>query len=97
MERMTARDEREIVVDDAADRLAYLVLSFGLLAVVAYRSVARGEAAWDLMGLVLLGGLVGAVYRTRRRVLSRRWLVVAGAGAAVALVLAALMVIARGS
>jgi hypothetical protein len=39
MDRPLVRDEREVSVDSAADRLGYVVLSFGLLAVVAYRSL----------------------------------------------------------
>lgn len=92
MNSLAARDERELVVDNAADRLAYLVLSFGLLALVAYRSFTRGESAWDLMGLVLLGGLVGTAYRARQRAISARWVVVAGAGLVVAFVLAIVIV-----
>jgi hypothetical protein len=42
MDRLLVRDEREVSVDRAADRLAYVVLSFGLLAVVAYRSFVNG-------------------------------------------------------
>ncbi|MDO8562710.1 MAG: hypothetical protein Q7S25_02585 [Candidatus Limnocylindria bacterium] len=92
MERLVARDEREAAVDRAADRLSYLVLSFGVLAIVAYRSVARGEASWDLLALVIVGGFAGAAYRTRQRAVSRRWALVVGLTAAIALVLAALMV-----
>lgn len=68
------RDERELNVDQAADRLSYLVLSFGLLLLVAWRSVSRNEASWDLLGLVIIGGLAGTGYRLRGRVVSRqRW------------------------
>ncbi len=88
MERLVARDERETVVDQAADRSSYLVLSFGLLAIVAYRSFARGEASWDLLALVVASGLVGTAYRTRQRAVSGRWALVVAMTAAIALVLA---------
>ena len=94
MNRLMVRDERELRVDQAADRLSYLVLSFGLLAIVAYRSFARGEAPWDLLGLVVLGGLVGSAYRIRRRAVSGRWALVLGLTAAVALALAAVVGVA---
>jgi hypothetical protein len=74
--------------------LVSVVLSFGLLTLAAYRSFVRGEASWDLLGLVLLGGVIGTAYRAQQRVLSGRWALVVGLGAAVALVLAAVMVIA---
>jgi hypothetical protein len=73
MNPLMVRDEREISIDHAGDRLSYLVLSFGLLALVAYRSFVRGEAPWDLLGLVVLGGLVGTAYRIQRRAVSRQW------------------------
>ena len=94
MDRLTLRDERETSVDQAADRLSYLVLSFGLLAIVAYRSFVDREAPWDLLGLVVLGGLVGTAYRTRQRAVSRRWILVLVGTAAVGLVVAAIVAFA---
>ena len=94
MDRLMSRDERETSVDQAADRLSYLVLSFGLLAIVAYRSMVDREASWDLLGLVVLGGLVGTAYRVRRRVVSQRWELVVVGTAVVALVVAAVVAFA---
>jgi hypothetical protein len=90
MDRLAVRDERETSVDQAADRLSYLVLSFGLLALVAYRSFVNGEASWDLIGLVVLGGLIGTAYRLWQRAVSRRWVLVVVGTAAVGLVIAAI-------
>jgi hypothetical protein len=95
MNRWSARDERESYVDLKADRLAYLVLSFGLLAIVAYRSLVYGDAAWDLLGLVLVGGGVGAAYRVQKGTFTGRWAVLLGATLLIAAVVAALLVIAR--
>jgi hypothetical protein len=94
MKHLVLRDERETGVDRAADRLAYLVLSFGLLAIVAYRSFADGAASWDLLGLVVLGGLVGTLYRLAQRAVSREWTIVAMGTAVVALVVAAVVAFA---
>ncbi len=92
MDALMARDERETAVDQAADRLSFLVIAFGLLAIVAYRSFVLGEASWDLLGLVIVGGLIGTAYRVQRRAVSRRWALVVSLSAAIALVLAAVMV-----
>ena len=73
MTTMVTRDERETRIDLAADRIGYLVVSYGLLLIVAYRSFVNGEAAWDLIGLVVLGGFVGLAYRARQRVALGRW------------------------
>ena len=94
MMRIGARDEREIGIDQAADRLAYIVLSYGLLLAVAWRSFARGESAWDLLGLVLLGGIVGGVYRLLNGAVTRGWLIVAGITAGVGVVVAVIVAFA---
>ncbi len=94
MNHLVRRDEREHGVDQAADRLAYLVLSFGLLAIVAYRSFVDGAASWDLLGLVVLGGLVGTLYRLAQRAVSREWTIVAIGTAGAALVVAAIVAFA---
>lgn len=91
---LVSRDERESSVDDRGDRVAYLVLSFGLLAIVAYRSLAEGAASWDLLGLVVLGGLVGTLYRVSQRAVSREWAVVAIGTGVFALVVAAIVMFA---
>jgi hypothetical protein len=93
MERLSGRDEREVSVDRAADRFAYVVLSFGLLAVVAYRSFVEGVASWELLGLVLLGGAVSTGYRLWQGVLTRQAVLVLGLTALIALVVGALVVL----
>ncbi|MBI4885810.1 MAG: hypothetical protein HY824_01845 [Acidobacteria bacterium] len=72
-----------------------MVLSFGILAIVAVRGFTRGEQLWDLVGLVLLGGVVNAGYQVRHRVVYRRWMVLAAATAAAAALLSALLVLLR--
>ena len=68
-----ARDERTTAVENASFRWAYLLLSFGLLASVAYRGFARGESSWDLLALVVGAGLLVSLYQATHRVLTRRW------------------------
>lgn len=93
MNRLLVRDEREASVDHAADRLAYVVLSFGLLAVVAYRSFVEGVASWELLGLILLGGVVSTGYRLWQGVLTRQAMLVLVLTALIALVVGALVVL----
>lgn len=94
MNRWMVRDEREAAVDAAADRLSYLVVSFGLLAVVAVRSFINREASWDLLALVVVGGLAGATVRAQRHVVTQRWLLVLAATAAVAALVAVITLFA---
>jgi hypothetical protein len=93
MDRLLVRDEREVSVDRAADRLAYVVLSFGLLAVVAYRSFVEGVASWELLGLTLLGGMVSTGYRLWQGVLTRQAALVLALTALIALVVGAVVVL----
>lgn len=90
MTTLLHRDERETIVDHAADRLSYLVLAFGLLGVAAWRSFA-GEPTWDLLGLVVLSGLAGLTYRWRMGVVTRSWATVAVIAAVAAAVVALVM------
>lgn len=90
MTSFNARDERETVVDLAADRVSYIVLAFGILLVAAWRGFS-GEAAWDLLGLVVLAGAAGLAYRLGKGVVTRSWLAIAAASIVGAGLIAALM------
>jgi hypothetical protein len=94
MKQLLVRDEREASVDRASDRLAYLVLSYGLLGLVAYRSFVERQASWELLALVVLGGLVGTVYRLWHRAMTREASLVLGVTIIVALVVGALVTLA---
>ena len=83
-----ALDEREVMVERDGDRLAWLVTAFGLLAIVAWRSFVDGVASWELLVLVVLGGVVSFGYRLWHRSMSRASLIAIGATLAVAVVVA---------
>jgi hypothetical protein len=91
MRNLFVRDEREAAVEQGGDRLAYLVVSYGLLLVVAYRSLVDRQASWDLLALVVLGGIVSVGYRMSRRALSRNATVGLGLTIAVCIVVGALV------
>jgi hypothetical protein len=90
--RPVERDERTTAIENAGYRWSYLVLSFGLLAAVAFRSFSGGQASWDLLALVLVGGSVNAAYQGWHRVLYKRWAVLSVVTLVVAALIAALMV-----
>jgi len=87
------REEPEARIDLAADRLAYLAVSYGLLLIVIYRSFVRGDSAWDLLALVVIGGIVGVGYRVRHGVVSGRWSLMLLATVAIAIVVSGLLAI----
>jgi hypothetical protein len=92
---LVERDERTTAVENAGYRWSYLVLSFGLLAVVAFRSFVQRDASWDLLALVVLGGGVNAGYQVMHRVLYKRWVVMSAVTLIAAAVLAAAVVMLR--
>jgi hypothetical protein len=71
------RDERTVSIENSSYRWAYLLLSFGLLGIVAYRGFVWRESSWDLLALVVLSGVMTTLYQGAHRVLSRRWALVA--------------------
>ena len=87
MSTMT-HDEHDIVTEHASYRWGFLVLSFGLLAAVAYRSFARGESSWDMLVLVILAGAVTTAYQVVHSSRPGRRLL---AGAVAAMVAAAIV------
>jgi hypothetical protein len=62
---------------------------------VAFRSFSRGQASWDLVALVVLGGAVNAAYQGLHRVLYKRWVVVTIVTMLVAALLAGFMITLR--
>lgn len=87
------RDERTAAVENAGYRWSYLLLSFGILASVAYRSFALDQTSWDLLALVLIGGAVNTAYQGRHHVLYRRWAITSAVTLVIAAILAAVMVL----
>jgi uncharacterized membrane protein HdeD (DUF308 family) len=67
------RDERTIAVENASFRLGYLFLAFGILLIAAYRGLVQDEESWELLALVILSGVVTALYQGSRRILTRSW------------------------
>ena len=82
------RDERTITVENSSYRWGYLLLSFGLLVLVACRSFIWRQSSWDLLALVVLGGVVTTLYQWTHRVLSRHWVIVTIVAALLAAVVA---------
>ena len=85
------RDERTQSVENTSYKYAYLVLSYGLLMAVAYRSFVLEEQSWDLLALVLLGGVVTTSFQASARILTRRWGLLTVAVLVIALVMAAII------
>jgi hypothetical protein len=71
-EQPILHDERTVTIENASYRLGYMVLSYGLLFIVAFRAFFHNESSWDLMALIILTGLATTVYQGFHRILSGR-------------------------
>ena len=87
------RDERTVAVENASYRWAYLLLTYALLVDVMYRGLFRNDAAWDLMALVIGGGIFCGVYQARQKILAHGWVMKAVLGAAIAGIIAAVIAV----
>lgn len=94
-EQPILRDERTTAVENQSYRLAYQVIAYGLLAIVAYRGFFRQESNWDLLGLVIVSSALATLYQGRQKIFTRRtvwmWAVSALASAVLAVVLVLLL------
>ncbi len=86
------RDERTITVENASYRWGYLVVTYGLLILVAWRAFFFQQSNWDLLALVILSGFVTTVYQGAHHLFTRRWVIAFALTILVAAVVAALLV-----
>ena len=87
------RDERSTAVENASYRVAYLVMSYGALAIVTYRGFVLQQSSWDLLALVVLGGSTATVYQGSNKVLSRYWVMATIAALILAVLLGIIFVL----
>lgn len=66
------RDERTIAVENASYRLAYTILSFGAMVIVAWRGFVLKQNLWDLLVLVILSSALATAYQAVHRIFERR-------------------------
>lgn len=91
--RSVDRDERTVAVENASYRWGYQFVSFAVLLSVAYRAYALKQASWDLLAIVILGGVVTTVYQRNQRILTLRWVRLTVFGVALAIAVAIVLVL----
>jgi len=69
------KDERAISVENSSYSMAYNIITYALLVDVIYRSFVLKQTAWDLIGIVFLGGLAATLYQLRYKAASRNMVV----------------------
>jgi hypothetical protein len=64
-------DERTDVVKVTGEAIMGRVLGYGILLDVMYHSYKFNEARWELMGLLVIAGLIGIIYQKKQKTLNR--------------------------
>lgn len=72
--KMVERDERTTFIENFSYTFGYKFIAYALLLDVIYRSIKFNEAAWDLLGLVIVSGLVMTIYQYKQKILVKSWL-----------------------
>jgi hypothetical protein len=68
------RDERTIIVENESYKYGYILLTYGILIDIIYRSVRFKEASWDLFALLFVSGLVSTLYQYRQKIFAQHWI-----------------------
>jgi len=93
------RDERTVAVENASYKWACIFITFALLIDVMYRGAVRNEAAWDLMALVIVPGVVCTMYQARQKILGQGWVwkvvLIACLAGVISFVIAAILVMTK--
>jgi len=87
------RDERTTTLENVGYRWAYSLLAYALLIDVAARSLLRHEQPWDLLGLVIVGGIIMGAYLARQGLWTRKSTIAVSVATFASLVIAAVAAI----
>lgn len=68
------RDERTISIENKSYSIGYRLALFALLLDTAYRSFYLHESSWDLLGIVLMCGVVTTFYQLNHKILTKGWI-----------------------
>lgn len=71
---LVEKDERTIAVEHASYSMGYKIAMYALLIDTMVRSLILKEASWDLLGIVILCGLVTTIYQLNFKILSKNWI-----------------------
>jgi hypothetical protein len=64
-------DERAIYVQNSSYSFVYKITHIAVIIAVIYRYLANRESSWDLLAILVLGGLIITFYQIRYKTLTR--------------------------
>jgi hypothetical protein len=70
------RDERYYAVENASYRIGYMIIIYGLLLLIVFRSIAYHETNWDLFALVIISSFAATIYQITHKTITitRKWI-----------------------
>ncbi len=71
--QLILRDERYYAVENASYRIGFLIMAYGLMALIVVRSLAYHESNWDLFALVLISSFAATIYQFVHRTIHFTW------------------------
>lgn len=74
MNNKTVKDERATFIENVSCKFGYNLITYTLLIDVIYRALVLDEAAWDLLGIIIISGLVMTLYQYKQKILEKNWL-----------------------
>lgn len=72
--KITNKDERAIFIENVSYKFGYNLITFALFFDVIYRGLILNEAAWDLLGIIIISGLVMTLYQYKQKILDNNWI-----------------------
>ena len=85
------RDERTITVENMSYSIGYKLALYALLLDTIYRSLFLRQPSWDLLGIVLLCGIVTTLYQLNHKILTKSWVKVSVLILILAIIVAAII------
>lgn len=67
------RDERYYAVENASYKIGFMIMTYGLFAVIILRSLIFHESSWDLFALIIIANLAATIYQGVHKVLPFSW------------------------
>ena len=69
-QQRVVQDQRTVAVENASFRWALNFVTFALLIDGVCRGLFRNEAAWDLLALAIVPGIICTIYQARQKTVS---------------------------
>lgn len=68
------KDERATFVQNVSCKIGYNFITFTLLLDIIYRGLVFHEAAWDLLGIIIISGFAMTIYQYKQKILDKKWI-----------------------